>query len=90
MCGESVIWVMWFVYILRSLKHPFIYVGFTRNVDKRLEEHNKGTNKSTKHNAPFILEAYIAVRTETKALALEKYLKTGSGKALLQKRFMIS
>jgi hypothetical protein len=32
--------------------------------------------------------AYIAVRTEKKARELEKYFKTGSGRAVLKKRIL--
>ena len=79
---------MWFVYVIKSDQHPFIYIGFTQNVEKRLASHNEGLNQSTKHYAPFSLEAYMAVKTKSKAIALEKYLKTGSGKAVLKKRFL--
>jgi putative endonuclease len=79
---------MWYVYVLRSLKHPFIYVGSTNRLDDRLEGHNKGTNPSTKSYLPFEIEAYVAVKTEEKARELEKYFKTGSGKAILKKRIL--
>jgi len=35
------------------------------------------------------LEAFIAVKTESKAKELEKYLKTGSGRAILKKRILV-
>lgn len=79
---------MWFVYILKSTQHSFIYVGSSQNVEKRVLSHNMGENQSTKHYAPFTLEAYIALRTEKKAIELEKYFKTGSGKSVLKKRFL--
>ena len=47
-----------------------------------------GLNQSTKHYAPFFLLAYVAVRSEAKAIRLEKYFKTGSGKAVLKKRII--
>ena len=78
----------WFVYILRSVEKPFIYVGFTNDVSRRLTEHNSGFVKSTKAYKPFQLVAYVAVQTEGKARELEKYFKTGSGKAILKKRIM--
>ena len=79
---------MWFVYIIKSLRNPFTYIGSTDNINRRLIEHNKGMSQSTKHFAPFDLEAYIAVKTESKARQLEKYLKTGTGKAVLKKRIL--
>ena len=35
-----------------------------------------------------MLVAYVAVPTERKARKLEKYFKTGSGKAVLKKRIL--
>jgi hypothetical protein len=37
---------------------------------------------------PATLKSYIAVETKEKAIALEKYFKTGSGKAVALKRFL--
>ena len=79
---------MWFVYVLKSIDHPFIYIGFTNDIERRLEEHNEGLNQSTQHRAPYELEAFVAVRTETKARKLEKYFKTGSGKSVLKNRIL--
>jgi len=35
-----------------------------------------------------VLEAFIGVKTESKAREFEKYLKTGSGRAILKKRIL--
>lgn len=78
----------WFVYILRSVEKPFLYVGFTSDISRRLMDHNAGFVRSTKAYKPFQLVAYVAVQTERKAKELEKYFKTGSGKAILKKRIM--
>ncbi len=53
-----------------------------------MSEHNSGKVESTRHRIPLILEAYVAVRDQTRAIELEQYLKTGSGKAILQKRIL--
>ena len=79
---------MWFVYILKSLKDKNLYVGSTNDIERRLAEHNSGKVDSTKHRVPLILEAYIAVKNKDKAIELEQYFKTGSGKAILQKRIL--
>jgi len=79
---------MWYVYVIKSLNSDFRYIGSTSNVDRRLDEHNQGKSLSTKHYLPFELEMFIAVDTENKARVLEKYFKTGSGKAILNKRFL--
>lgn len=81
---------MWYVYILKSKTKEWRYIGSTKNLKERFANHNTGENQSTKHYAPFELEAYIAVNSESKARKLEKYLKTGSGSAILHKRILQS
>jgi len=79
---------MWYVYILRSAIDKNLYVGSTNNIRRRLTEHNSGKVGSTRRRIPLSLEAYIAVKDQTKAIELEQYFKTGSGRALLQKRIL--
>jgi len=80
---------MWFVYILKSRKvKNWIYVGSTKNLEKRVEQHKRGESTSTKPYLPISLNAYVAVKTESKARELEKYFKVGSGKAVLKKRIL--
>jgi putative endonuclease len=79
---------MWYVYILRSIIDKDFYVGSTNNIRRRLTEHNSGKVDSTKSRTPFSLEAYIAVKDQTKAIELEQYFKTGLGRALLKKRIL--
>ncbi len=79
---------MWYVYIRRSIIDKNLYIGSTNNILRLLTEHNSGKVDSTKNRIPFNLEAYIAVKDQAKAIELEQYLKTGSGRALLQKRIL--
>ncbi|MFN0158764.1 MAG: GIY-YIG nuclease family protein [Bacteroidota bacterium] len=78
----------WFIYILKSKIRDFIYIGSTNDVPRRLVEHNNGLVQSTKAYRPLEIKAYVAVETETQARRLEKYFKTGSGKAVLRKRIL--
>ena len=79
---------MWFVYVLKSLNDQNLYIGSTNNVRRRLAEHNSGEVESTRHRIPFSLEAFVAVKYKVRAIKLEQYFKTGSGKATLQKRIL--
>ena len=79
---------MWFLYVIKSKNFPFIYVGITQDVERRLKEHNDGKSLSTKAYKPYTLETYIAVQTSYKARKLEKYFKSGSGKTILKKRIL--
>jgi putative endonuclease len=80
--------LFWFVYILRSLSRDFLYVGSTKDLTRRLREHEEGAVQSTKAHRPLVLAGYVAVPSEKKARELEKYFKTGSGKAVLKKRIL--
>ncbi len=70
--GWQARWNMWYVYVLRSLTDNNLYVGSTNDISRRLSEHNSGKADSTKNR--------------TRAVELEQYFKTGSGRAFLQKR----
>lgn len=67
------------VYILRSKKDRSIYIGQTNNVQKRLEKHNKGQIKSTKHRTPFELIYMESYTTRREAMFREWILKSVSG-----------
>jgi len=77
---------MYYVYVLQSLKDGQFYTGFTDNLDRRIGEHNRGEEPSTKPRVPFKLVYYEACLTKQDAIAREKYLKTGKGKRYLKYR----
>lgn len=79
---------MFYVYVLKSIHHEFKYIGSTNDLERRINEHNSGESQSTKHYRPFRLALYVALPTERQARELEKYFKTGSGLAVLNKRFL--
>jgi putative endonuclease len=80
---------MWYVYFLK-LSNNDIYVGSTNDLRRRVKSHNDGHVASTRTHLPIALKAYVAVETEGLARALERYFKTGSGKAVAKKRFFLS
>lgn len=78
---------MQYVYLL-ELCNGDIYVGSTPDLKRRFKSHQDGQVLSTKAYCPVKLKAYVAVETEKKARQLEKYFKTGYGKAVALKRFL--
>jgi predicted GIY-YIG superfamily endonuclease len=81
--------VKFLVYILRSQKEAErYYVGFTTNLEQRLNEHNNGKSIYTKPWLPWELDTYIVFRSEKKAKAFEKYLKSGLGHAFFRKHLI--
>ncbi|MBN1693698.1 MAG: GIY-YIG nuclease family protein [Dehalococcoidales bacterium] len=79
---------MWYVYVLRSARDKELYIGSTDDISRRLTQHNSGEIEATKAKVPLILEAFIAVKDQSKADKLESYFKTGTGRAILNKRIL--
>jgi len=78
---------MWYVYFLK-LANGDIYVGSTNDLRRRFNSHQLGEVVSTKNYLPAVLRSYIAVTDEATARRLERYFKSGSGKAFAKKRFL--
>jgi putative endonuclease len=76
---------MYFVYILYSSKFDRTYTGMTKNINKRIKEHNSKQNKSTKAYVPWELIFKEEFETRIEARMREKYLKSGNGREYLKK-----
>lgn len=75
---------MFNVYVLKSLKNGKRYIGYTSKcVEKRLYEHNGGSNKFTRLNKPFILLHTEIFEKKSDATKREKFLKSGKGREFL-------
>jgi predicted GIY-YIG superfamily endonuclease len=78
---------MKYVYLLQSIDFPErTYVGLTDDLRGRLAAHNAGQSPHTSKFKPWHLVTYIAFSDEAKAVAFERYLKSGSGQAFANKR----
>lgn len=82
--GDS---LLWYVYFL-ELSNGDIYVGSTNDLKRRFPSHQAGHVLSTKPYLPAKLRSYVAIETEQHARELEKYFKSGSGKAVALKRLI--
>ena len=74
----------YYVYALASNDHDWIYVGMTENVSRRLDEHQKGYEKTTKPYRPFTLIYTEECSDRLTARQIEKYWKGASGKRKLR------
>lgn len=79
--------MMYFVYILRSLKNNDIYIGSTENITKRFILHNKGKVKSTKAYRPWQLLEKEEFNSRSDAVKHERFLKTGQQKEILKRKY---
>ena len=77
--------MFYYVYVLQSLKNNDLYVGCTNDLRKRLQEHNRGLNFSTKPYKPWHIIHYEAYRNKQDAERRENYLKTSQGARLLKR-----
>ena len=77
---------MYYVYSLKC-KDGY-YVGCTNNLKDRIERHNKGYVPATINRLPVKLEFYFAIQGNHKAFEFEKYLKSGSGRAFINKHLV--
>ena len=75
---------MYYVYVLLSQKDKNLYIGFTENIQQRLDEHNAGKNVSTRLRRPFKLIYYEGHTSKSDALRREKYFKSSKGKTTLK------
>ena len=74
---------MYLVYALKN-KSGRIYVGLTKDIDRRLNEHNSGRVFSTKGYKPWWLLYRERAVDRPAARKREKYLKSGVGKEFLK------
>ena len=75
-----------YTYILKSDKDNNLYVGYTKNLLKRIDEHNSGKVESTKKRTPLKLIYWEGCLNQQDATRREKYLKTAWGKRYTKNR----
>ena len=78
--------MFFYVYVLESISSKQLYIGYTKDLRSRVEEHNNGANISTKPHKPWKLIYYEACLNQKDAIRREKYLKTNQGSRLLKRR----
>ena len=76
----------YYVYILASKRYNELYIGLTVDLKTRVDQHNKGLNKSTKRYMPWKLIYYEACLNEQDAKRREGYLKKTQGRRMIRLR----
>ena len=74
---------MFFAYILQSSINLKYYVGSTKEVTNRIEEHNTGECKSTLKGIPWRLVRVEEYLTRAEAVRKEKQIKARGAKRFL-------
>ncbi|MDR9449226.1 MAG: GIY-YIG nuclease family protein [Psychroflexus sp.] len=69
------------VYVLKSLKHPKHYVGYSTNLISRFKSHNHlGKKGFTTRYRPWCIVHIEFFDSKKEALKREKFLKSGKGR----------
>jgi putative endonuclease len=75
-------------YVYNLICKDGYYVGCTDNLKDRLNRHEKGQVPATIDRLPVKLNFYFAIQDKYKAFEFEKYLKSGSGRAFINKHLI--
>jgi putative endonuclease len=79
---------MHYIYILESISTPgHYYIGYTANLRDRIQKHQADVSSHAAKFRPWKLKLYIAFESKDSALAFERYLKSGSGRAFCKRHF---
>ena len=76
--------MIYYVYIIRSNKKNYTYIGLTNCIERRFNEHNLGYVKKTKYYSPFTLIYSERCKTRHDARQRKKYFKSGFGREFLK------
>lgn len=79
---------MYYVYVLYSERDCGLYIGYTENLQCRMDEHRRGESFSTSYRLPFVLVYYEAYASREDAVGRERFLKSGGGRKYLKKQLM--
>jgi len=74
---------MTYLYVIKSEKINYRYVGITNNLARRLSQHNDGYNKNTRAYRPFKLVLSEKYKDYKDARKREIFLKSGVGRKFL-------
>ena len=75
--------MFFYIYVLKSSKDKQLYIGYTNNLVRRIEEHTKGLSFATKFRLPFKLIYFEGCTDDKDTKRREYYLKTTQGRRFL-------
>lgn len=78
--------MQYLVYILRSQSYPKTYVGHTNNLERRLNDHNKGYSLFSRNYRPWIVMYTETFNSLFEAIKREKYFKSAAGRRWMKKK----
>ena len=76
---------MYYIYIIKSISYSNRYIGSSKDITKRLTEHNQGKCRYTQGRKPWKLIYQESFANRSQAMQREKFLKSGKGREFLDK-----
>jgi len=73
------------VYILRSTKDSSFYIGYTKDLERRLKEHNENRTRFTAKGSPWELFYYEEYSQKGDAIRREKFLKKQKNRSFYER-----
>ena len=69
------------------MKDSNLYIGRTKNFDRRFKEHNLGKVQSTKSRRPFVVLETLTVNSEEESVKLELEYKKGYKREEIKRKY---
>jgi putative endonuclease len=79
----------YYVYILKSNSTGKSYIGHSKNLSNRVQEHNDGKSLSTRNGRPWNMVYHEEFQSRSEAMKREKYFKTVEGRKYLKLRSIL-
>ncbi len=74
----------YYLYVLQSQKNGKYYVGITKDIKSRLNQHNRGAGKSTKSSKPWSLLYIEEYNSLSDASKRERYIKNQKSRLYIE------
>ncbi|WP_167606240.1 GIY-YIG nuclease family protein [Maribellus sediminis] len=75
----------YFVYILQSEKDSSFYIGYTSDLDQRLQKHNSGSTRYSSRKRPWKLVYVEDFLDKSEAIRRERFLKKQRNRSFYQR-----
>jgi putative endonuclease len=75
---------MWYCYILYSQKIDRYYIGYTDNLEWRLQRHNEGWGTYTKRGIPWEIVYYEKYNSKRDAMKRERQIKNMKSRKFIE------
>ncbi len=73
-----------FLYILQNQKNGKYYIGITKDIETRLNQHNRGAGKSTRSNRPWCLVHTEEYKTRSEVVKREGQIKNHKSRLYIE------